>query len=213
MIPKTGNVSLLQALADCDIKAGDAEYSLNNSVFRDRRGADGNINLNSLRGTVTSMHRDLYPTWNFSDPNRMRRYGYKKTYLNARGYKIEIMGNFETKLTCQNYNYEDVGTELLQHGYCDPGTYNLSGARSDVRSNTGARSNWTVYCASNGYLNGNVEVLYDESAGGTGYETINKDFTIPSDKRYVTVVLRQLNSSYGDSIYWSVYKNVRITKK
>ena len=213
MIPKTGNVSLLQALADCDIKPGEAEYSLNNSVFRDRRGANGNVNLNSLRGTVTSMHRDLYPVWNQSDPARLRRYGYKKTYRNARGYKIEYIGNFEVELTCQNYNYENVGTELIQNGYCDPGTYNLNGVRSDAKGGTGPRSNWTVYCSSNGYLNGDVTVLHDASVGGSGSFAITKDFTVPSDKRYVTLVLRQLNNGYGDSIYWSKFQDVRITKK
>ena len=214
MIPKTGNVSLKQALADCDIKPGDSEYSLNNRIFRDRRGASGDVNLNSLRGTVTSMHSSIYSAWGYSESDRMRWQGYKKRYGNPSHYTCDVQGNFTTNMTCNFNSAGDSGTELLHHGYCDAGSYNLSGTMMAGTRYIYAPANWSIYVASNGYLNGDVEVLLNVEDGSSSQWEATHDFTVPAGKPYLTLVLRQLaKKRNSQQVVNTPFKNWRVTKK
>lgn len=214
MIPKTGNVSLLQALADCDILKGEAEYSLNNRVFRDRRGVSGNVNLNSLRGTVTSMHQQIYGSYGDTDPQHMRKFGFKKTYLNPAQKDVRVLGNFTTEISCTGNRNGDVGIELLHHGYCGSGAYNVAGTKLEgVGTSISDPASVNVIVASNGWLDGNVEYLLTEEINDRWEEPVSKDFTVPAGKPYVTLVLRQLVRSTSIQIRSAPFKNVRITQK
>jgi hypothetical protein len=158
------------------------------------------------------MHTKKESGWSPTSTSRME--GHPKTYLDTTSRLCEILGDYQTKLGLKYYK-NGGAVEFLQHGYCEPGSYKLDGiwAAGGLQYGNFCYRNVDVIACSNGFLNGNTEVLVNIKNSTTSKRSFSESFSIVKGKQYITVALRQHCYQYSANDLWNgTFQNVRVTK-
>lgn len=193
MAVPTGGVTLSQVGEDLDLGAG-MNLGRNHARARVAGKKTGSISLGDLRGTATSMCVDHYPSWNINPTNVIQGF---KEYTNGRDYAITSPSNDTTKdvrIQVAGYISEtDATCELMQAGYCDAGTYNLTGHfKQDMTSSSGGSPfSISVVVNSTSWLRGSQQLPFNRTESDRNGLQINQNFTIPAGYPYLTVVIYQ----------------------
>jgi len=222
MAVSTGIVSLKAVGTDLGI-SGNMNLSLNHARARVAGKKTGTIKMSDLRGTTTSMCVDHYSQWNAYPTNVTQGF---REYSNGKDYSITSPSNDTTKdvrIEVTGYISEtDATCELMQGGYCDSGTYNITGYfKSDFNSSGGGSPfSVAVVVNSTGWLRGSQQIPFHRTDSDRNGLTINQNFNIPSGYPYLTLVIYQFvylhpNHPYRGN-YWTPYKtdftDVRVRK-
>ena len=221
-VPPTGSVSLTAVGTDLGLAAG-LSLSLNHVRARVAGKKTGSMNMNSLRGTATSMCVDHHPTWNTGITNVIQGF---KEYTNGTDYFINSPSNDTTKdvrIGVTGYISEtDATCELLQCGYCDAGTYNLNGYfKQDLGSSgSGAPFSISVVINSTSWLRGSQQIPFNHTEYNRNGLTLNQNFSIPAGYPYLTLAIYQfvyLHPNHPSRAnYWTAYQSdftdVRVRK-
>ena len=195
MIAKTGNVKFRDVLTDCGVSTMYGNGYLTQASIRDRtpETLSGNVSMLALRGSITGMNRNKNSMWNANN--------YTSGQANCAYYMTP--GNLECT-TAENYlriggsrqSSPDQWTECHYHGYTSGATrINLSATQKGFSSGNAkeAPGQITVLAASNGWLNGGIEVIHTIQTYGTFSDRpLNANLSCPANKTFITVILYQL---------------------
>ena len=213
-VSPTGSVSLTAVGTDLGLPTG-LNLSLNHVRARVAGKKTGSMNMDSLRGTATSMCVDHHPTWNTGITNVLTGF---KEWTNGKDYFINSPSNDTTKdvkIGVTGYISEtDATCELLQCGYCDAGTYNLTGhfKQDSGSSSGGSPFSVSVVINSTSWLRGSQQIPYNRTDSDRNGLTMNQNFTIPAGYPYLTLAIYQfvyLHPNHGyRANYWTAYETV-----
>jgi hypothetical protein len=193
MAVSTGIVSLGAVGTDLGLGTG-VNLSLNHVRARVAGKKTGIIQMSQLRGTATSMCVDHYPSWNINPTNVIQGF---KEYTNGKDYSITSPSNDTTKdvrIGVTGYISEtDATCELMQGGYCDRGSYNLTGHfKSDFSSSSGGSPfSVSVVCNATSWLRGSQTLVFNQTESDRNGLLINQSFNIPDGYPYLTLVVYQ----------------------
>lgn len=189
----TGGVALSQVGEDLGLGAG-MNLGRDHARARVAGKKTGSISLGDLRGTATSMCVDHYPTWNVGITNVIqgfKEWNYGKDYFvispsndTTKDVRIGVTGHIsDTDATC----------ELVQCGYCDGGTYNLTGHfKSEFASSSGGSPfSVAVVVNTTGWLRGSQQIVFNRTESDRNGLTINQNFSIPAGYPYLSLALYQ----------------------
>jgi hypothetical protein len=215
-------ISLRQVGEDLGLGAG-MNLARNHARARVANKKTGSISLVELKGTATSMCVDHYPTWNVGIINVIQGF---KEWRNGRDYFVTSPSNDTTKdvrIGVTGYISDtDATCELRQCGYCDAGTYNLTGHfKQDLSSSSGGSPfSVSVVVNATGWLRGSQQVVFNRTTSDRNGLTINQNFNIPAGYPYLTLAIYQFvylhpNHPYRANYwypYYTDFTNVRVRK-
>lgn len=184
-----GTITLMEVCNDSDV----TDMRLLNSAVQDRC-LSLTPNLRAAAGTVTSHHRKVDSSWGQTPNNRKKMW--KATYLDPRTKAVTNQGStyWQTKIENARNSVNDCGVEGRMCGRADAGTYNFSGTIKGFGSNNAkfAPADIDVIGWQSGYFNGSLTILSSIAYYGTFSDRpFNQDFTVPSNRTWLTIIMRQ----------------------
>ena len=190
-VPLTGNISLSAVRQDCDLSKNG---NLNIAVLKERALSNGNVNLESVRGTASGHHE----RWSSNYSNLNRTQGHPSWYGPAKNYGPTKLGNFNTKHTVQfdssAANGLDATFSTSSFAYCPAGNYTCSGEVSGVSSQYRIDHLWEIHIVgySSGWNSGTSKnyVLERQKFADAPTKSLTYNFTTNSSFPYVSCITR-----------------------
>ena len=152
--------------------------------------------LRQTAGTVTAHHRNIDPgSWGATPSHR--RHMWKGTYLDPRTKSItnNSSSTWSTRIENARNSTNDCGVEGIMCGRADAGTnVTFTGTIKAFGSGNAAFApcDIDVIGWQSGYFNGALTILSNTSFYGSWMDyPVNHQFTVPANRTYLTVVMRQ----------------------